>query len=297
MDFSKQLLDIHALFFLVVLHLCWQRGLVDALFHLEVVGVIDAFVGLQPHLDITPPGALRDLVQQQVGLHVVIIREVVGLRDEFLHIVVQGLVRPESVFFGEEVEEELAQPTVVEKGEAGPFEIEEMQLAVQPPIHEFARLVMAVDIKELVVDEERDDVIHIAFVYNFIDGPYSQIDLSEVILVRSFIQGPPIEELIEPSFEHPGDWGTIHLLFQGFNRLVRLRLVKYMPFRRKLDHICNADFIAFSLQPELPCWIPNILVPKFLKVQLRGSSLLDGRLDEIQPNFETRSHIFRFSIF
>lgn len=45
-------------------------------------------MGLQPELDIAPPGALRNLIQQKVGLYVIVIGEVVGLSDEFLHIVV-----------------------------------------------------------------------------------------------------------------------------------------------------------------------------------------------------------------
>ena len=84
-------------------------------------------------------------------------------------------------------------------------------------------------------------------------------------------------------------WWAIHLLLEGLDGLVGSWLVEHMLFGRELDHIGNAYLIAFGLQPELPCWIPHILMPELLKQQLRRSPLLDGRLDEIQPYLETRS--------
>ena len=71
------------------------------------------------------------------------------------------------------MEQQLAQSAVVQQGEAGALEVEDMQLAVQPFIHELTRLVVAVYVEELVVDEERNDVVHVALVYYFIDGPHT----------------------------------------------------------------------------------------------------------------------------
>ncbi len=71
-------------------------------------------MGLQPQLDIAPPGALWYLIQQQVGLYVIVIGEVVGLSDKLLHIVVQRFVGSQCVLFGEEMEEQFAESAVVE---------------------------------------------------------------------------------------------------------------------------------------------------------------------------------------
>ena len=153
--------------------------------------MVHALVGLQPQLDITPPAALRYLIQQKVGLYVVIIGEVVSLGDKFLHIVVQCLVGAQCVLLGEEMEEQFAESTVVEESEAGTLEIEDVELAVQPLIHELAGLVVAVDVEELVVDEEGDDVVHVALVHYLIDCPYSQVDLSNPTLIGYLVVRPP----------------------------------------------------------------------------------------------------------
>lgn len=50
---------------------------------------------------------------------------------------------------------------------------------------------VAVDVEELVVDEEGDDVVHVALVHYLVDRPYSQVDLSSPALIGCLVVRPP----------------------------------------------------------------------------------------------------------
>lgn len=147
------------------------------------------------------------------------------------------------------MEEEFAESAVIKEGETGTLEIELMELTVEPLIHKLSGLVVAVYVEELVVDEERNDVVHVALVYDLIDRPNPKVDFTLVGLVRCFIRRSSVEELVEPSFENPGNWWAIHLLLQGLDRLVRSGFIQHMPFSWEFDHIRNANLIAFCFQP------------------------------------------------
>lgn len=88
-----------------------------------------------------------------------------------------------------------------------------MKFTVEPLVHELSGFMMAIYVEELIVDEKRDDIVHVAFVYHFIDSPNPQIYFSLVGLVCCFVGCPSVEKLVKPSLEDSWHWWTIHLLF------------------------------------------------------------------------------------